>query len=91
MKNQKRMKGTKIEKLINSVIAQHNKFKASRETKMIRIKLTKKEQKHLTDTGLESITLFKRNRVKQIKLRNEFLDIEPCSVCNMIAKKLGLE
>ncbi|MCK5601750.1 hypothetical protein KAR91_07780 [Candidatus Pacearchaeota archaeon] len=59
-------------------------------TKQAKRVLGKKEQKHLTEMGINSLAQFKINREKQLKQKAEAPDIEPCWDCRMIASKLGV-
>ena len=63
-------------------------------------KLTKKEKKHLKESGITTLKVFKSNRefqkealVKNIQDRKEYMPglMEPCWECKMIARRLGLE
>lgn len=49
-------------------------------------KLTDKERTHLKEAGINTLTVLKRTRRKQIESNSI---IEPCWDCKLIAKKLG--
>jgi hypothetical protein len=52
--------------------------------------LSKKEKKHLRETGVRTLRQFKAVAVEQAKWRKENPLIEPCWECKRIAQKLGL-
>lgn len=61
-------------------------------------KLTKKELRHVVESGGRTLEGFKRNREGQMKMKEEhkirFKDEgnhEPCFMCRGIAIKLGIE
>ena len=60
------------------------------KTKLAKKLLKKKEQKHLTEMGINSMDIFKKNRAAQLKLKAECPGSEPCWDCRMIASKLGV-
>ena len=67
-------------------------------TKLAKKVLTKKEQKHLSEMGINSMSVFLITRKDQIKMRAEGDAkghtpgiAEPCFECKEIARKLGVE
>ena len=64
-------------------------------TKLAKKILTKKEQRHLTKAGVNSMEAFRRTRAIQIEIKNQVTinsrGIEPCFECKHIARKLGIE
>lgn len=60
-------------------------------TKKAKKVLTKKEQRHLTDMGIHSMSAFEATRSDQIRQKSECTKIEPCWDCRMIAEKLGIK
>jgi hypothetical protein len=60
-------------------------------TKLAKKVLSKKEQKHLTEMGVHSVSSFQRVRENQLKQKSEAPDIEPCWECRFIAGKLKLQ
>ena len=59
-------------------------------TKAAKKILSKKEQAHLSEMGINSVESLKRTREEQIRQR-ETSPIEPCFECKAIARKLGLQ
>ena len=57
-------------------------------TKLAKKVLTKKEQRHLSENGINSMTQFLKTREYQIELKAES-GLESCFECNHIAQKLG--
>jgi|WetSurMetagenome_2_1015567.scaffolds.fasta_scaffold23794_7 hypothetical protein len=60
-----------------------------KNNKTWRDKLTKKELKHLKESGITSLEGLKRTRKHQIESTAKF-GIEACFHCRMIATKLGI-
>ena len=67
-------------------------------TKLAKKVLTKKEQRHLTEMGINSMSVFLATRKDQIKMRKEADKEglppgigEPCWKCKIIAQKLGVD
>ena len=57
-------------------------------TKLAKKVLTKKEQRHLSENGINSMTQFLKTREYQIELKAE-TGVEPCFECKRIARELG--
>lgn len=59
-------------------------------TKLAKKVLTKAEQKHLTEVGVNSMEAFRKCREYQIKIKGKSKR-ETCFECRTIAIKLGIE